>query len=319
MQGGRYIVDSAAGNYYGDEACALVCLGRMSDDPEQTSWWMAAKDFYGNVKHLASGSTVGYVSQFHQAELSASVCLIAHHTVAACAVGAEDKDLWREGLTYFLTLVDDDFAVFPVMALGAATWALATTGDLDDTLIDPRGEGAAYWQGRTFAELPCLLLQHQVCEGDQAGSFYWRFDHKGAGVGQSVAGYTEDTALAVLGLSAASDAQEDPAIDAGLTLARVALLAGCGDDGIVHRHLWSGGEQWFVYGASSLRALAGSVNWADLNLDGHVAGQDLAVLAGRWGEGDSLGYWRHDRADIDRNGIVDMIDLEVFAEEWLRQ
>lgn len=318
VEGGNFILSSAAGNYYGDEAYALVYLSRLSDDPDETVWWAAAEDFYSNVKHLATGSTVGYVSQFHQAELSASVCLVAHHAVAAFEVDAEDKAIWREGLVHFLVLVDDDFAVFPVMALGAATWALASTGGLDDALLDPRGEGAGYWQGRTFAELPSMLLEHQVSEGDEVGSFYWRFSHTGELIGQPAAGYTEDTAFGALGLIAASGIQGDPAIEAGVGLARAALLAGCGEDGVVHRHLWSGGEQWHVYSASSLRALVASVNQADLNVDGCVDSQDLAVLAECWRSEEPLEGRPRDRVDIDGSGIVDMADLGILGGEWLR-
>jgi hypothetical protein len=315
--GGNFILTSAAGNYYGDEAYALVCLSRMAGDPAQTPWWAAADDFYSNVKHLAAGSTAGYVSEFLEAELSASVCLVSHHTVAAFAVDAEDKAIWREGLVRFLVLIDDDFAVFPVMALGAATWALATTGDLEDTLLDPWDEGAAYWQGRTFADLPSLLLGHQVPDGNDAGSFYWRFDHEVGQLGEPVGGYTEDTAFGTLGLVAASKVQDSPRIRAGIGLAREALLAGCDEEGVVRRHLWLGGEPQYVYGASSLRALAGSVSRADLNLDGCVDNQDLAVLGGCWREEEPLERQAHGRVDMDDSGVVDLVDLRMFGEEWL--
>ena len=316
--GGNFILTSAAGNYYGDEAYGLVCLSRMEDDPVQTPWWAAAEGFYSNVKYLATGSTVGYVSQFLETELSASVCLVSHHTVAAYAVDAEDKAIWREGLVRFLVLIDDDFAVFPVMALGAATWALATTGDLDDTLLDPWDEGAAYWQGRTFADLPAMLLEHQVPDGNDAGSFYWRFDHRVEQLGQSAGGYTEDTAFGLLGLVAASEVQNDLRVREGVALARAALLSGCDEDGVVHGHLWLGGQERYVYGASSLRALTGSVSRADLNLDGHVDNRDLAVLAGRWREEESLDRRARSRVDMDDSGMVDLADLRMFGGEWLR-
>jgi hypothetical protein len=117
---------------------------------------------------------------------------------------------------------------------------------------------------------------------------------------------------------AARRVQEDAAVEAGVGLARAALLAGCDEDGVVHRHLWAGGEQWHVYGASSLRALVASVNRADLNVDGCVDSQDLAVLAGCWRSEGPLEGRPRDRADIDGSGIVDMADLGILGGEWLR-
>ena len=192
VAGGEFILRVANGNYYGDEAYALVCLSRISQDETQNVWRSAVSEFYQNVKDKAGGGTVGYVTQFEETQLTRAVFYLAHHTVAAWYVDAEDKDVWRESLPAFLARVDESSTHFPVMALAVATWALAETGPLDDSLIDGEGQGAAYWQGVTLADLPRLLASHQVTEGDLAGSFYGRFDHSDGGQGVAEAGYAED-------------------------------------------------------------------------------------------------------------------------------
>jgi hypothetical protein len=71
---------------------------------------------------------------------------MADYTVAAYVIEAEDREIWRNALIDWLSALDDQ-ARYPVMALGAATWALAVTGpSLDQTLIDPCGLGASYWK-----------------------------------------------------------------------------------------------------------------------------------------------------------------------------
>ena len=91
--------------------------------------------------------TGGYISQFSSIEPSTAVFYIAHHVAAAYYVSAIDRLTWRPALINYLAKVDDTSSAFPVLALGMATWALASTGPLDNTLIDPSGAGAPYWSG----------------------------------------------------------------------------------------------------------------------------------------------------------------------------
>lgn len=319
VSGGDFILEAAAGNYYGDEAYALACLSRIDDREKQNLWRAALAGFYRNVRELAEGSTAGYISQFDQTELSRAIFYLANHTIAAFYVGAEDKGIWRSGLLRFLARVDDDTTGFPMAALGVATWALAKTGPLDDSLVDLDGEGVAYWRDKTLANLPTDLLGHQVSEGDLAGSFYWRFDHGDGGQGVVAAGYVEDLAFGALGLVAVGTVIEDPRIDEAIVCARNAFLDAIGEDGVVPEHLWYGGDGYMVYTAYALRALTELAAPADLNLRGGVDAMDLAVLAARWRDEDFQGYCSCDRTDINRDGHVDVVDLQILTDSWLEQ
>jgi len=317
ISGGEFILRAAAGNFYGDEAYALAGLSRTSENSMQNSWRSALVEFYENVRERAQGSTAGYVSQFDQIDLSRAVFYLAHQTIAAFYVDAQDKEIWRQALLAFLTRVDDDSTEFPVMALALATWALANIGPLDGALVDPDSEGQAYWRDVTVEELPGLLLAHQVVEGDLAGSFYGRFDHNDGGQGVAVAGYADDLAFGALGLMAASRIIEDSAIDVAIVRARNALVGTIGDDGVVPQHLWYGGDGYLVYAAYALRALAELAAPADVDLSNSIDIQDLAALAGSWRRDQCRQCCSCNRADINRDGHVDVIDLQLLGDSWL--
>jgi len=314
---GEYVMIASAGNYYGDEAYALSCLSRTTANCDEDRWRSALEAFYENVATLAAGSTAGYISQFELAELSQAVFYLSHHAVAAFYVDANDKDLWRQGLVDFLVQVDDDSADLPVLALGAATWSLATIGTLDDSLLDPCGVGTAYWQGRTFAELPGLLVDHQIPEGDLAGSFYWRFDHGNLGTGAPTAGYVEETVFGAMGLAAANRTMRIPEMRDRILLVRDLLIASVDDDGVVTQHLSLGGGAQYFYAAEVLRALGELTDIANLDLRGVVDGLDLAMWAGHWRADDCQDCLVCNRADLDRSGHVDIRDLALLANNWL--
>jgi len=255
--GGRYILRHAEGHFYGDEAFALLRFSQISDgDP----WYMHHERLRADVRRFYSvlsneGRTNDYISEFADTEPSTAVFYLANHVVAAYYVDAEDKQTWRQALIDYLAQVDDDSSDFPVMALGIATWALALTGPLDDTLI-PSGTGAAYWSGKKLADLPDLLLSHQVPDGElYADSFYWRFDHGDGGSGGPVSGYTEDAIFTTLGLIAAS--RGDPALDldAAIRAAGQALLGGVRSGGKVFEHLWLVSADYYTYGGEMLQVL----------------------------------------------------------------
>ncbi len=254
VAGGNFILRAAAGNYYGDEAYALMCLSAISEDESLDVWRLALNDFYGSVSRRAEGGTEEYVAQFGEADPSVAVFYLAHHTVAAFYVDAEDKSIWRDALVSQLIQVDDT-AESPVMALGMATWALALTGPLDDSPVDPNGRGAPYWSGVTLEGLPELLLTQQVPDGEHAGSFYWRLDHTNGGFGGPPEGYTEELAAGALGLSAADEAIPDLEIEAAIELTRDCLVSSINEDGGVRQHLTLGGEAYFYEAAGVLRAL----------------------------------------------------------------
>jgi hypothetical protein len=232
-------------------------------------------DFYFHVLH--EEILCEYLSHFTSTEPSTTVFYLAYHVVAANYVKALYKGIWRNALINYLSKVDDDSADFPVMALGVATWALSTTGPLDDTLIDPSsyvescrifpsGKGTAYWSGKKLADLPAILLSHQVPSGElYTGSFYWRFDHGDGGLGIPVSGYTEDAIFATLGLISAYKA--NPALDLETAIHRAgqALLNGVSNEGKVFEHLWLESQDYCTYGGEMLQALG---EWAMLKLEG---------------------------------------------------
>lgn len=262
--GGNFILRRAGGNYYGDEAYALMCLSQMSEDSSSDVWRLVLEDFYENV---SLRDAQAYISQFEQADASVAVFYLAHHTVAAFYVDAEDCELWRQALIDHLVRVEDDSAEAPVMALGMAVWALASTGTLADCPLDPDVEATSYWYARTLGDLPDLLLTHMIQEGELAGSFYWRFDHGTAAFGGPPGGYTEELVSSALGLTAAINPDDDPEV--ALTIRRVqdVLMANVSLDGRVRQHLTLGGEAYYSEAAGVLRALASLAMWADPDLD----------------------------------------------------
>ena len=238
--GGDYIISTAGGNFYGDEAYALA---RLTDITGDTSYANAARNFYDSL------NTIPYIAAFTATERSNAVFYVAEHAVAANMVGAADAGLWRAGLILYLSQIADDEAFYPVQSLGVATWALAKSGPMDGTEIDPFDIGEAYWSDVTLADLPALLLSHQVASGAYEGSFYVRYDHDAPGVGFEASGYTEDTVFGTLGLIASGGSADD------ILAARMALALGVNSAGDVYEHIWSGGASYYVYGGEVLQAI----------------------------------------------------------------
>ena len=186
---------------------------------------------------------------------------------------------WRQARIDALARVDDVTAAVPVMALGAATWGLGKIGGLDDTLVDSTGGGRPMWQGITTADLPSLLMDHQVPQDQlDEGTFYWRFDHSDGGADIVPAGYVEDTVFSTLGLlthhdTLLADPDHDPeelALLAGALLdATKAILASLPEDGQVREHLTLGGLHLNAYGGEMLYLLD------QLNLDPDLEIGDL--------------------------------------------
>ena len=313
--GGDYILWDSAGNFYGDEAFALTRLSEIASDPCDNAWRTAVSNFYVTVKHEAG--TQAYISQFAGAEPSTAVFYLANHVVAAYYVDAEDKQIWREGLIDRLAQVDD-FSDFPVMGLGVVTWALALSGPLDETLIDPAGTGAPYWGLKELADLPDLLLSHQLTEPDpNAGSFYWRFDHGDGGSGDVVSGYTEDAIFATLGLVGLAAANPDLDLKAAILAACQALLQGVGSDGKVYWHLSQRDPSYYVYAGEMLQVLGELIIPGDLNLDGSITLTDYAIFANNWRASNCTGCSWCDGADLDHDGKVNCVDVVILANNWL--
>lgn len=237
--GASFIVNEAQGNFYGDEAYALT---RLWDVTGEAAYVEAVRDFYNGLE------TDAYTRYFEQTDPSNAVFYTAQHTVAAVMVGAEDAYIWREALIRYLSFITDDLAYYPVMSLGVATWALAQTGPLNDTLIDPFDlSGDGLWAGVTLSDLPDLLSSHQVINGTYAGSFYESFDHANSG-------YTEDTVFGILGLIA-SDSKVGVDYTAEILSGREALAWSVNRSGMVGEHIWNGGAVYYTYGGEVLQAI----------------------------------------------------------------
>ncbi len=249
--GASFIITSAAGNFFGDEAYALARLSEIPGDPNYAD---TVRDFYDSM------DTYAYIRGFNETDRSNEVFYVAHHAVAAHMVGAADAEIWRQGLIQYLSQIDDDLAYYPVMSLGVATWALAQTGPMDDTLIDPFGfVGEPYWTDVKLSDLPQLLLSHQADSGEYAGSFYVRFDHASPGEGYEASGYTEDTIYSVLGLIAADGLitadETELDFDAEIQSAREALAIAVSPSGFVREHIWSGDYVYYAFGGELLQTM----------------------------------------------------------------
>ena len=253
--GASFIIISAGGNFYGDEAYALARLSEITGDPCYAD---DVLNFYDSM------DTHAYLRGFDETDPSNEVFYVAHHAMAAHMVGAADAEIWRQGLIQYLSQIDDGLAYYPVMSLGVATWALAQTGPMDDTLIDPFGfVGEPYWTDVKLSDLPQLLLSHQADSGGYAGSFYVRFDHDSPGEGYEASGYTEDTIYSVLGLIAADGLitvdETELDFDAEIQSAREALAIAVSENGFVMEHIsqdyWSGGHAYYAFGGELLQTM----------------------------------------------------------------
>jgi hypothetical protein len=254
--GGNYIIDTANGNSCGDEAFALSRLSQISNSPLDNPWREVLSNFYQIIKINVDG-TQGYISQFAAVQPSTAMFHLANHVVAAYYVNAEDKDIWRQSLITYLARIDDSSSDHPVMALGIATWALANTGPLDNTLIDPNGQGTFYWREKKLADLPSLLLSHQVCDGEPyTGCFYRWLDYGNGETENPINGYTEDTIFATLGLISASRVNPQLHLDSAVLAACKALLEGINDEGKVFESLWIHDYDCYTFGGEMLQVLA---------------------------------------------------------------
>lgn len=231
-----FILAQGSCDYFGDELYAFSLR-------EETKG--LAKVFFQLVNKVGMEDYL-YVFN-HFTDPSTKIFYWAHLTMAAYNVNAADKGHLRNSLRYSLRELDDD-ADFPVMALGAAVWALANTGPLDNKYI----------VGTTtkLKDLPGMLASHQVSDGPDAGSFFWRLDHGDGGTGALKQGYTDDSIYGTLGLIAAYEsdpkfADLKPAIES----AQAALLGGVSVDGTVYEHLMQAGAVMQAYGAKMIQAL----------------------------------------------------------------
>jgi len=307
---GTYILNSAGGNFYGDEAFALTELSRISADPGSNPWRTAVGQFYKAVK-TAPGGTSSYINSFASIDPSTAVFYLAHHTAAAYYVNATDRNLWREKTIDFLGTVNDG-SYFPVLALGAAVWGLGSTGPLEGRLIDPAALPGSDWYNKYLQDLPGMVLGQQVDDGEPyANSFYSCFDHTDSG------GYTEDTAFGILGLIAATRAVPGLNLDWAIRTALETLFDSIDSNplsasyGRVYEHMGPSGATYATYAGELLRAL--QPHPGDTNGDNDVDLVDLGNLAAHYNMTEGA-IWAN--GDFDGDGDVDLVDLGTLAGNY---
>ncbi len=230
--------DPGTGTYafnglYASGAYALTRISEISATPASNGYRTAVDNFYEQAR--ISTGTQNYVNYYRDdsfAEDSSGVYDLARHTVSAYYVGATEKHLFRQGLIMALGDIDNGDNA-PVMALGAAVWALSQTGPLDSTPVNPVVGPGSLWYGVTLADLPDLLVGQQTLDG----SFNTTFDPADG------SGFTETATMAALGLIAADEAYPSPGYGAEILSARLALAGGVDVGGEVY---WEIGDSSYA-------------------------------------------------------------------------
>ena len=162
--------------------------------------------------------------------------------------------------------------------------------------------------------MPGLLLDQQDTD---RGGFYWRFDHTDGMTRWEGpdAGFTEDTAFALLGLAALRESALDVGIELAIVRARRSLLESIDGAGGVRGHLIEASPRMHVYAGEALTALCAVAERSDLDLSGRVAVGDLQVLAEQWLT-EGLGLAPCQCADLDGDGRVSMADFLKMSQAW---
>ena len=294
---------------YASGAYAMACLSEIADDPQNNLWRTALIQDLGERNAAAevqwyrdnSGPLPGSTL-----DDSWAVYDLARLTVAAYAVNDSDKLVWRNGLLDALSDIDDS-ADAPVMALGAAVWALGRTGPI-------AGDAREVWSGVEVKELPDFLADLQVSDDppNLDGSFYTVFKEPGGGqpVNQS-SGFTETTVMATLGLIGASQQFYPDEIAA----ARLALAQAVDTDpsGQVYWEMGNSGgsPQGYYLAGETLETILRSILPGDANVDGAVDDDDLSILLSHWGADTD---WMH--GNFNGDSAVDDDDLSLLLANW---
>ncbi len=303
---GNYIVNY--GEMYGDEIYGLCALSTVSSNPAFVL--TTVTDFFDWVKDVNGTQT--YIDGYGAAESSVAVYYLAHLTLAAYFIDADDKTLFREGLIEYLATVDND-ANYPVMSLAVATWALAQTtqtGSLENTPVNPTALLGDFWYDVELTDLPDKLAGYQVPSGSNSGTFFWLFDYFGEG-------YTEEVTYAVLALTAVQEA--DPARDysAQISLARPHLAAAVQVDGSVHDEIMGSSIPMHYLAGELLQALAETVLVGDIGDDGCVDIDDLFDFFPHWLKtGCSFPSGWGGGADLNHDGTVNLKDFAILSSNW---
>ncbi len=266
----------------------------------------------------------------------------ANAPVASVASGS--LALWKNALVSRLQELTDSNGYAPVQAVGAAVWALAQSGLLDDTTLiwdNMTLKDGVTVVDVTIASLPAFLATRIIEEGDDfyvpgtgwqtivpnpyAGGFY-----QGLGY-EEVGGFTADSALALLGIASALDTYndwsglQDPSLtiskvdlEAVRDAARTALFKGIANDGTVYNHLFDPDEArpYYFFAADVLSAIAAAVIPGDTDLNDVLDITDVIVLSENWfDDNTTLGYWGN-VSDLNNDFVVNLEDFAIVASGY---
>jgi hypothetical protein len=236
----------ASPNFLGDETYGLTRLGAV-----QPTYLAPVIQYYNISVPAQSGGTGGYADRLvnHYTttfnDESQAAIYLAYHAVAANAINATDRAVWRQKLIDTLGKVDDnDF--FPVGALGAGVWALAQTGTgLDNTTITGT---SSVLNGKQLSQLPAFLTSQIVPSGGNANTFFFDFAH-------TQSGFTEDTAFGLLGMEAANAANPGLGLASTILNGETALTNAVDANGLTYVDVSKNAPAYNVYAGRFLQAV----------------------------------------------------------------
>jgi hypothetical protein len=215
---------SNGGSILGDEAYALARTSSLSGNANATLQYNAVNNFFSSYvpTHYTDAAGLSTALQTsYGADKSQLTIYMSYYTMAAYQLGRTDASQYRAALIDLLNKVTDwtdtGNQSFPVGALGAATWALAQTGSgLDGTVLTGSDNAYNVFGGHTLADLPGMLdARINATSGTMAYLLTDDYYH----------GFTDDTALGIMGLAAADAAAGTSTYAADIHSMRVALAS----------------------------------------------------------------------------------------------
>jgi len=323
---GDFIWATAPGcSLFFDEAFAFMQLSQIACDPSDNLWRTALVDFYSCLESQPPDPEYGYkegtqlfIAQIEGALSPAYAAFeVAYYTVVAYYVDTPDKAIWREKLIDLLESNNADSGQ-QIFTLGAATWALAQTGDLDET---PIFVGSGSWGGFPggaavkLQQLPPLLASYQLSAAapTYGNHFYSIYNPPNPGF----SGWTETNIYAAMGLAAAT---EYAGYDYRNSIDRVWAVNMQPVD--LNGDIWydaidapatGDNERYYHYAGEYLQYLSAVRLPGDINLDDAVDIADLSIFAINWLQTTECSC---SIADLSRDREVNLIDFAELSRGW---
>jgi len=244
---------------------------------------------------------------------------VAYYTVVAYFIDTPEKAIWRDELIRLLE-TSNALSGEQVFTLGAATWALAQTGDLDTTAVFV---GSSSWGGfpggtaNQLQELPPLLASYQVPEAYPIynNHFYSVYDPPNEGF----SGWTETNIYSVMGLAAADASDSSYDYRSPIDIAWAVNMQPVDLNGDVWYNAIADpatgdNDTFYHYAGEYLQYLAMARLSGDINLNDNVDFEDVEIMAINWlvptGCDCSI-------ADLNRDRQVNLVDFALLAQGWL--